>query len=228
MRKEILAQNPDFAAAQRMYRGAKETENALGLGRDLLKGKKYSDDVERLRRDFSQAEEDAFQTGVLRSMREAVLEVTATGNTGAKLFKNERVKQLLDEAIADPATFRKLIQTAANEQEMAEYGNRMLRNSPTAEAMMGGRPEFPDIPPTTATGGVLYGLKKIFDHTMNRKLTPQEWAEMSKILFNGVDEGQVARMLSPLNEQGGPVGRAVGMAVPLGLLGGAYVAMGDD
>ena len=228
MRREIFNQNPHFANAQKIYRGAKETESALKLGRDVLTGKKYSDDIARLRQDFSQAEEDAFQSGVLRAMREKVLDITDTGNTGAKLLQTERVKQLLDEAIADPAAFRELAEKAAAEQSMAEYANRVLRNSVTPEGLgFRGSQELPEIPADTQ-GAVTMGIKRIFDYVLNRETTPEEWAEMSRILFNKMDPAQVERMLTPTSQKG-KIGRAIGQAAPIaGLWGAGNMLLGEE
>jgi hypothetical protein len=228
MRLEILGQNESFRKAQSIYRGAKETEEALEMGRDVLTGKKYAQDIARERADFSKAEEDAFQTGVMRAMLDKVLDITDTGNTGAKLLKDERVRRLLGEAVEDPQAFLALAEKAGAEQRMAEYASRVLRNSSTPEGLAQRGPiDMPEIP--TDTSGVMFaGLRKVFNYLLNRETTPDEWAEMSKILFGKMDPAQVERMLTPLGEKG-KVGRAIGQAAPVGALFAlGNVALGEE
>ena len=191
--KDVKDQVPEFKAVQQRFRDRMALNEAADMGRKAIGGSEKMS-PSRLKRDmasFSDADQKAFRIGVLEGMRERLLDMTPTGNTGNKLVPTERAGQLLRESIGDDR-YAKLDKIKDIEQAKSGLYSRLLKNSVTGDILHDSAIDVPDIPTgDITTQAILQGFRRMVIGLVGRKMTPEEWAEVNRKLFSNMNEDEL-------------------------------------
>jgi hypothetical protein len=205
---------PPYKKALSEYGGDMEVINAMRSGMDDF-GKLDSEQVIKMVAGMSNAEKDAFRTGVARRIYGQMFDTSQNRNAASNIINNVETVSKLQPLFDDPAHFR-LFQTALErEAQLFQQANKILGGSQTAKrgAMREALDEGPGVGEAVAnavTGGFWPSLTSMAARVARSStLTPQVADKLSDMLM-AKNPSEVAAVVKFLEQyEKGLVPRAV-------------------
>lgn len=121
---------PEYKAARGQYKGDIEVKEALELGRKTLTGNMRWQQVNKLVRDFTPGEKEAFKTGVLQQVMRRFEDTSASRNFAKELVDNDNIRNTL-RAVVGPEEFKVLNAALRQEADLFGRGSKVLSGSQT-------------------------------------------------------------------------------------------------
>jgi hypothetical protein len=179
---------PPYKKALSEYGGDMEVINAMRSGMDDF-GKLDSEQVIKMVAGMSNAEKDAFRTGVARRIYGQMFDTSQNRNAASNIINNVETMSKLQPLFDDPAHFR-LFQTALErEAQLFQQANKILGGSQTAKrgAMREALDEGPGVGEAVAnavTGGFWPSLTSMAARVARSStLSPQVADKLSDMLM---------------------------------------------
>jgi len=223
---------PEYKAARAEYKGDIETLEALRLGRDEFRNLD-PEQVQKLVKDMSKGELNAFRTGVARNLFDTIMDPSTDINAARKIIGSPSARKSLEAVFETPAQRDFFMTALERELELFKSAGQILAGSPTAKrtAMRESLEATPGVAEAAAetmsrgfmgsiAQGVLSLLRKGVPDEYYQELadllksgSPKEVAAVVKMLEEaakkrGVREGRVG------GTQAGIVGGTIGLAPP--------------
>ena len=145
-------QSPAFAAARSVWRGGKEAEEALELGRKVLT--EVTPALERQYKHMSNAARAMYRLGVFEKVDDMIAK-KGEADSVSKIFKSGKAREALKIAIEDDDLYRKFIKTLGDETQMEDTW-RMVKNAVKID-----KPRYtPVAPPVTPQIAIWQALRR--------------------------------------------------------------------
>lgn len=198
VRREMFKQNPYLEKAMSIHRGGKELEDSANYGRDLLTGKKRLDDLTEVMEEWSESEVDSFRIGLVQGMYDK-LEDVATGQNSGRFAAPERVRSMLRQAFKDDDSYAKFMRGIEGENAMQATRNKVTGGSPTMELQSAERGGLPQMAPGRSVVEWVQAAFKWLgtDDPALARLKPEDYTEISKLLFGQVDDATLEKLVAP-------------------------------
>ena len=130
-----LDQNvPEYKAARKQYAGEMEVLDALHAGRENF-GSLDPEQVQKLVKDMSDAEKDAFKTGVARNLYSQVMNPSNNKNTAKSIVGSPIMREKLEPLFDNHGQYRLFTHALERESELYNQAQQILRGSPTARRL---------------------------------------------------------------------------------------------
>jgi len=140
LRKEFvnaIDQNvPEYAAARRGYAGDMEVLDAMRTGYNDF-GKLDHEQITKMVADMSQAEREAFRTGVARNLYGSIMGPSSNRNAAQGVIGSPEMQAKLMPLFDTPEQFRLFKTALEREAQLFTEANRVLGGSQTAKTMQG-------------------------------------------------------------------------------------------
>lgn len=213
--KAIDENVPAYKAARQSYAGDMEVIDAMRTGMSDF-NKLDHEQVIKLVSGMSEAEKDAFRTGVARHLYSTVMDPSTNFNAANRIINSPETVAKLQPLFDDPAQFR-LFQTALErESQLFHQANKILGGSQTAKrgAMRESLDEGPGVGDAISAavtgGGFGSTLANITLKSLrNKTITPQVADKLSNMLM-AKDPHEVAAVVKFLEQHAaGEAPRAV-------------------
>lgn len=221
---------PEYKTARAQYRGDIETLDALRLGRDKFQTLD-SEQIAKMVGEMSDAEKQAFRTGVARNLFGMIMDPSQDFNAAKRIINSPEMVESLRPVFDNPGQFNFFRTALEREMELYKNAQRVLQGSATArrtatrERLEGDRSTDQMAERLLNQGwfgSMLYGISKMF----NRAVPEEYWNELAGMLAKG-KPGEVAALVRALQERAAAKelpAAAVG-ATEAGLLGGTLGAI---
>ena len=198
VRAEMFKQNPHLERAMSIHRGGKELEEAAGYGRAILQKKTRLDELQGAMEEWSESEIDAFRVGLMQGMFDK-LEDVATSQNSARFAAPQRVRSMLREAFKDGDTYEKFMRGVDAETAMQGTRNKVTGGSPTMELQSAERGGLPQMAPgRSVVEWIQTALRWLgTDDPALSRLKPEDYGEISKLLFRDVDDQTLEKLVAP-------------------------------
>lgn len=194
LRNDIYEQNQFLKEANGVYAGAKELEEAATAGRAAMRGNtQTSDDIERVMRDMTEGEMDSFRIGLFQGVIDRVESAATRTDATKKLDQSERLVKVMRQAFNDDKAFERFWRTVDREMNMAATRSQVVGGSRTQGLLAeegGAATAAVDI----ARYGVMEGVAKFIEEVTRKKLPPEDYDKVSKLLFGNLSDQQLARI----------------------------------
>lgn len=123
---------PEYAAARQTYAGDIEVIDAMRAGFDTFK-KLNPEEVSKLVAGMSQAERDAYRTGVARHLYSTVMDPRTNSNSARLIIESPSAQRKLEPLFDTPAQFRLFKSALQREKQLFDETGRILSGSQTAK-----------------------------------------------------------------------------------------------
>jgi hypothetical protein len=223
---------PEYKAARAEYKGDIETLEALRLGRDEFRNLD-PEQVQKLVKDMSKGELNAFRTGVARNLYDSVMDPSTDINAARKIIGSPSTRKSLEALFETPAQRDFFMTALERELELFKVAGQILAGSPTAKrkAMLETLEKRPGVAEAAAETMSRGTMGIIADGALSllRKGVPDEYyEELAKLLKSGSPK-EVTAVVKMLEEaarkrgvregaiggtQAGVVGGTIGLAPP--------------
>lgn len=193
---------PEYKDVRKMYAGDMEVLGAMRSGMDDF-NKLDHEQVIKLVANMSQAEKDAFRTGVARHLYGRIMDSAQTRNAASNIINSPETTAKLQPLFDDPAHFRLFKAAMEREAQLFQQASRILGGSQTAKrgAMREALEEGGDIGQTigqAVTGSPVNALTGLVARLANRAtITPAVADKMAEMLMakNPADVAAVVKLL---------------------------------
>ncbi len=135
MVSEIDKQNPDYAAARRVYGGLAETRKAAEEG--LKFWNKTDHQIGRMLKDMSQSEKDAFRLGAMQKIYDEAKKTTFGGSVEKRLFNSADKVDKIKAMLQDDDAYRALEGSLRRESAFNRTYQATTQGSQTARRLAG-------------------------------------------------------------------------------------------
>lgn len=202
---------PEYQNVRKMYAGDMEVLGAMRSGMDDF-NKLDHEQVIKLVANMSQAEKDAFRTGVARHLYGRIMDSAQTRNAASNIINSPETTAKLQPLFDDPAHFRLFKAAMEREAQLFQQASRILGGSQTAKrgAMREALEEGGDIGQTigqAVTGSPVNALTGLVARLANRAtITPAVADKMADMLMakNPADVAAVVKLLEDYAAQQAP------------------------
>jgi hypothetical protein len=223
---------PEYKTARAEYKGDIETLEALRLGRDEFRNLD-PEQVQKLVKDMSKGELNAFRTGVARNLFDTIMDPATDINAAKRIIGSPSARKSLEAVFETPAQRDFFMTALERELELFKSAGQILAGSPTAKrtAMRESLEATPGVAEAAAEtmsrgfmGSIAQGVLSLL-----RKGVPDEYyQELANLLKSGSPK-EVAAVVKMLEEaaqkrgvregrvggtQAGVVGGTIGLAPP--------------
>jgi len=123
---------PEYAQARAVYRGDAEVMDAMRSGMEKFPRMKH-EEVAALVRGFSDAEKEAFKTGVARNLYSVAMEPKTSVDTAGRIIGSREMQDKLRPLFASDAQFDLFKSALVRESQLFKTASRVLGGSDTAE-----------------------------------------------------------------------------------------------
>lgn len=123
---------PEYAQARAVYRGDAEIMDAMRSGMEKFPRMKH-EEVAALVRGFSDAEKEAFKTGVARNLYSVAMEPKTSVDTAGRIIGSREMQDKLRPLFASDAQFELFRAALVRESQLFKTASRVLGGSDTAE-----------------------------------------------------------------------------------------------
>lgn len=120
---------PVYGDARRVFSGYKQVENALMLGKRILRDD--FDEMSDIVGTMSQAEREAFVTGAIKTVRDSMLKAKV-GNNAARQFSAPLIRERMRNIFPDEKSFRDFMGQLDVEEMFQKTRGEVLKGSQTA------------------------------------------------------------------------------------------------
>jgi hypothetical protein len=204
LRKELFRQNPKFEQAQKMYSGATKLMEAAEYGRDIFKTRNIlPDEVERGIANFADGEAEAFRIGVVRGIMDLV-ESKPLDRDSVRTLLPTRLQNIVRAAFPDEQSLGRFLDQLEIESQFSRTRNSVMSGSRTNMLQESTSVDLSmplEVTASAASGsttGFLMSVGRALSKAFggNKKVTPEQAEAMGKILFDGVDDTTLRRIMS--------------------------------
>lgn len=133
IKRELLSEldevNPDYREARRVFAGEAANENALKMGRNVLKDD--ADITQDVIARMSEAEKDYFRAGAMRAVRDKLESATDTSDAYKRIFNKASLRNRLESVFPDKKSFAQFARQMKNESTFYRTRERATGNSAT-------------------------------------------------------------------------------------------------
>lgn len=123
---------PEYAQARAVYRGDAEVMDAMRAGMEKFPRMKH-EEVAALVRGFSDAEKEAFKTGVARNLYSVAMEPKTSVDTAGRIIGSREMQDKLRPLFDSDAQFDLFKSALVRESQLFKTASRVLGGSDTAE-----------------------------------------------------------------------------------------------
>lgn len=123
---------PEYAQARAVYRGDAELANALRKGKDEF-GQMDHEQVIKLVGSMSDAEKQAFRTGVTRDLYSRIMKPSGNFNAAQRLMGAPEMQAKMQPLFENPAQFNLFKAVMEREAQLFQQSNKILGGSSTAK-----------------------------------------------------------------------------------------------
>lgn len=195
-----------YAEARNLYAGPSRAMEALDMGRRVLR--EDADVTAREIADMSQSEKEFFLAGVARAIRDKTGEIGDNRNAVASIWGKPALREKLQAAFPDDASFRQFSGLMQREMNMMERGNMMNPRvgSQTMPNMAGERdmnidPSFlSDLRQGRLGTGTVGSVARFFLNPPSEGMNSATSRELAKLLYQ-TDQGANATTVQRLLEE---------------------------
>lgn len=212
---------PDYAVARQSYAGDMEIKDALKMGHDDF-NKMEHEQISNFMQSASKGEKEAFKTGTMRHLQNTLLD---RPNASGKIINSNKLKDKIRALVDSPQEFNLLHAALEKEALMYKHASNALSGSRTAlrEAQKQNLESVPNIPNNLQIiPAVLQFVRGIgtSPETMGKmaemlsKGTPQEVAQVVKILENQQSKINLSGAIKQSGMEGALAGTSGGTTIP--------------
>lgn len=220
---------PEYAAALQSYKGDKEILDSLQNGYNAFKNM-APEQVTKLTSSMSDAEKDAFRTGVVRHIYDKIFTPARNINAGA-LLNSQTMQDKLKPLFDNPGEYNLFKAAVTRESQLFQQANKILAGSQTGKrTAMRERFEIgnetSDAVRDMITGGFMSSLTGMVNRALYKSTMTEEMADrLSKMLMSS-DPRQVAATVNILENYAAKAGpkEARTKAMESGAITGATVS----
>lgn len=186
--KAIDENVPAYSQARKTYAGDMEVIDAMRMGMKDF-GKLDHEQVIKMVSGMSQAEKDAFRTGVTRDLYSKIMDPSGNFNAAQKIIGSPEMRAKLQPLFDDPAHFRLFTAAMERESQLFQQANKILGGSQTAKrsAMRESLEEGPgmgEFVGNAVTGGFWPSLTSMVARTAkSATITPQVADKLADMLM---------------------------------------------
>ena len=127
---------PEYRDVRKMYAGDMEVLDAMRAGYNDF-GKLDHEQVSKMMADMSQAEKEAFRTGVVRNLYGTIMNPSSSRNSAQNIIGSPEVQAKLAPLFDSPSHFNLFKKALERESQLFTQANRVLGGSQTAKTIQG-------------------------------------------------------------------------------------------
>jgi hypothetical protein len=196
---------PAYKEARRVYAGDKEVINAMEAGYKDFSHLDH-EEVQQLVGDMSQAEKEAFKTGVVRNIHSIIMDPTNNMNAAAKVIQSPETQKSLSVLFDSPAQFDLFKSALLRESQLYNQANQIMGGAQTGRRIQA-RERFEQEPSLTsaiteaATGtGFGSSLVNLAKNVARSSVMPDKIAHKVSELLMSKDPHEVAAAVKALED----------------------------
>lgn len=213
---------PEYKAARAQYKGDIEIKEALETGRTA--NKLRWQEVNKLVKDFSPGELEAFKTGYVQRLMQGFEDTSRKRNFARELIDNKNQRKKL-QALMDPTEFQVFEAALRREADLFDTTNRIVFGSPTykraaakadidAQLEGGNLDEAVNLMLNPTPGNIVARAMKAFSNMRNANVSRATYTQLARMLKAGTAD-EVDAMLTQLEAQA-PIQQAADAALEKG------------
>jgi hypothetical protein len=196
---------PEYKAARAAYAGDMEVIDAMRSGFEDF-GKLTHEQVMKAVAGMSEAEKQAYRTGVARNLYGRIMNPSAKRNSAEELIGSPEMSNKLKPLFDSPAQFELFRAALARESELFQNANQILAGSQTGKrSQMRSKFEtdesFNDAMISAATGGWTSGLTRMVTNLLASGKISDRVAEKLAPMLMSQDPQEVASVVRLLEQQ---------------------------
>lgn len=195
---------PEYKAARGKFAGEMEVIDALRAGKDEF-GKLDHEQIAKMVAGMSDAEKDAFRTGVSRDLYSRIMDPSSNFNSAQRIIGSPEMQKKLRPLFSTEADFNLFKSALERESQLFFQANKILGGSGTAkrtkmaEKLDEGQPLF-EAAADAVMGGPARSLSNLVARVVRWGQMPEETADkMAKMLMSS-DPHEVAAVVQMLEE----------------------------
>lgn len=203
LRDTLKGAVPEYDAALKSYAGDMEVIDALRRGFNDF-NKLDHEQVIKMVAGMTQAEKEAFRTGVARNVYSRIMDPSGNINAAQRLIGSPELQAKMQPLFDNPAQFRLFRAALERESQLYAQANRILGGSDTAEnqqliaAIEGSGSTLGEAIERTVTGGTSSGLASMVLSVLSKAQITEKTAERLAEMLTARDPAQVAAVVQAL------------------------------
>lgn len=205
LRDTLKTAVPEYGAALKSYAGDMEVVDALRRGFNDF-NKLDHEQVIKMVAGMTQAEKEAFRTGVARNVYSRVMDPSGNFNAAQRLIGSPEMQAKMQPLFDNAAEFKLFKAALERESQLFSQANRILGGSDTAEnqqlisAIQGSGSSLGEAIERTVTGGVRSGLSSMVLGAISKARITEKTAEKLAEMLTARDPAQVAAVVEALEK----------------------------
>lgn len=133
-RERLKQMVPEYGEALREYAGDMEVRDAMRAGMDDF-AKLDHEQIERMVKDFTNAEKQAFRTGVARNLYSRIMDPSIDFNAAQRVIGSPEMRKKLQPLFTNPGQYKLFESALQREAQLFREANRVLSGSQTGKRM---------------------------------------------------------------------------------------------